>query len=55
MGRRADGGCVVSLVAALVAAGVLVAAAVGRMLGRTDRRDRSDIHWGDWPPDQMAP
>lgn len=34
----------------------VVAVAAIRMLRRRDTpRPPRDVHWGDWPPDQMAP
>jgi cytochrome c-type biogenesis protein CcmH/NrfF len=39
----------------VVGAAVLIAVAVVRMLRRRDQRRPHDVHWGDWPPDQMAP
>lgn len=42
----------------VVVAVIMVAAAVTHMLrrpGGSDRWSRHDPHWGDWPPDQMAP
>jgi hypothetical protein len=39
-----------------VAAAVVLAGAVLRMLRRGGRGSPPpDVHWGDWPPDQMAP
>lgn len=35
---------------------VVVGFAVARMLRRNrGPRTPHDVHWGDWPPDQMAP
>ena len=43
----------------LLGAGLVVAAASGWMWhlrrDQRGRRARRDPHWGDWPPDQMAP
>jgi hypothetical protein len=47
----------VILILSLIGAGVALAAAVARMV-TGDRRRRGgerDRHWGEWPPDQMAP
>jgi hypothetical protein len=40
----------------VVGAVIVIAVAVARML-RRNRRPATppDVHWGDWPPDQMAP
>ena len=45
------------LVLSLVGAGVALSAAVAHMvIGDRRRRDgERDRHWGEWPPDQMAP
>jgi hypothetical protein len=47
----------VILVLSLIGAGVAVAAAVARMVtgDRARPTGERDRHWGDWPPDQMAP
>ena len=43
------------LVLSLVGAGVLLAAAVGRMVRRPAPERPRDPHRGDIPPDQLAP
>jgi SulP family sulfate permease len=57
-GRRRAGGDVIGA-ARVVAAVALVVAAAAHMLrhrfGARRPRPPDDPHWGDWPPDQMAP
>jgi hypothetical protein len=47
----------VTLVLSLIGAGMAIAAAAARMVTGDRRRPAGerDPHWGDWPPDQMAP
>jgi hypothetical protein len=46
----------VTLVLSLIGASIALAAAVaGVVRRRPGSTARTDAHWGDWPPDQMAP
>jgi hypothetical protein len=46
---------VLSLIGASIALAAAVAGVVRRRPGSTAHTARTDAHWGDWPPDQMAP